>query len=146
MYCPKCEDEFREGFTRCAGCNVDLVERLDEAPTRSTAPPPPTGLAEYCGFMSLDEARAARERLRDRQLPSDILVREQPDVPQDEPIREEYWLRIEPRRVREVAAALGDLPQAAKSDDEAGFACGDCGHHVAGQESFCPDCGARFDD
>jgi hypothetical protein len=145
MYCPKCRDEFREGFTRCEGCNVDLVDSLNEAPARSTAPPPPTGLAEYCGFVSLDEARTARNRLRELQLPSDILVREQPDASPDEPIQEEYWLRIDPRRVREVAAALGDIPQ---SDDraEAGFACGDCGHHVAEHESFCPECGSRFDD
>ncbi|TDX49160.1 hypothetical protein [Orenia marismortui] len=28
MFCPKCGDEFREGFERCTKCNVDLVETL----------------------------------------------------------------------------------------------------------------------
>jgi hypothetical protein len=30
MICPKCETEYREGFTRCADCDVDLVAELDE--------------------------------------------------------------------------------------------------------------------
>jgi hypothetical protein len=30
MYCPKCKDEFREGWTHCNKCNEDLVESLDE--------------------------------------------------------------------------------------------------------------------
>lgn len=31
MFCPKCGDEYRPGFTRCADCDVDLVETLPEA-------------------------------------------------------------------------------------------------------------------
>lgn len=29
MFCPVCKGEFREGFTRCDGCNVNLVADLD---------------------------------------------------------------------------------------------------------------------
>jgi len=29
MICPKCGCEYREGFTRCADCHVDLVEQLE---------------------------------------------------------------------------------------------------------------------
>ena len=37
MYCPQCKDEYRQGFTRCADCEVDLVD--DYAPiTRQPAP------------------------------------------------------------------------------------------------------------
>jgi|SRR5882724_11325627 len=25
MFCPECQSEFREGFTRCSDCDVDLV-------------------------------------------------------------------------------------------------------------------------
>ena len=32
MYCPECSSEFRPGFTRCARCGVDLVDRLPEPP------------------------------------------------------------------------------------------------------------------
>ena len=28
MYCPKCKAEYREGFSRCAECDVDLVPEL----------------------------------------------------------------------------------------------------------------------
>ncbi len=30
MFCPKCGDEYRPGFTRCDDCGVDLVDRLPE--------------------------------------------------------------------------------------------------------------------
>lgn len=26
MFCPKCKFEYREGYTKCADCDVDLVE------------------------------------------------------------------------------------------------------------------------
>ena len=29
MFCPVCKGEFREGFTHCDNCNVDLVQDLD---------------------------------------------------------------------------------------------------------------------
>ncbi len=28
MFCPKCRAEFREGFTHCSECDVDLVNEL----------------------------------------------------------------------------------------------------------------------
>ncbi len=28
MFCPKCRDEFREGYTFCKKCNIDLVNEL----------------------------------------------------------------------------------------------------------------------
>lgn len=30
MFCPNCKAEYREGFTRCADCEVDLVDKLPE--------------------------------------------------------------------------------------------------------------------
>lgn len=30
MFCPNCKSEYREGFTRCSDCDVDLVDRLPE--------------------------------------------------------------------------------------------------------------------
>lgn len=32
MFCPKCRTEYREGFTVCADCHLDLVDALPEAP------------------------------------------------------------------------------------------------------------------
>lgn len=28
MFCPNCKAEYREGYTRCADCGVDLVDKL----------------------------------------------------------------------------------------------------------------------
>lgn len=36
MFCPKCGDEYQQGFTRCADCEVDLVEKLPDV----EQPPP----------------------------------------------------------------------------------------------------------
>jgi len=30
VFCPKCGDEYRPGFTRCADCDTALVEKLPE--------------------------------------------------------------------------------------------------------------------
>ncbi len=32
MWCPKCKNEYRPGFTHCPDCDVDLVESLDDLP------------------------------------------------------------------------------------------------------------------
>ena len=29
-WCPKCGAEYRDGFTRCASCDVPLVDRLTD--------------------------------------------------------------------------------------------------------------------
>ena len=34
MFCPVCKGEFREGFTHCDDCNVDLVENLGDIPNK----------------------------------------------------------------------------------------------------------------
>ena len=30
MFCPKCRSEYREGYTMCIDCEVDLVESLED--------------------------------------------------------------------------------------------------------------------
>jgi hypothetical protein len=32
MFCPRCKAEYRQGFTRCADCDVELVDQLPAAP------------------------------------------------------------------------------------------------------------------
>ncbi|HEV3077275.1 MAG TPA: DUF2007 domain-containing protein [Thermoanaerobaculia bacterium] len=38
MFCPACGGEYREGFTRCDDCDVDLVETLPSAPVEHVEP------------------------------------------------------------------------------------------------------------
>jgi hypothetical protein len=37
MFCPKCKAEYREGFTKCSDCGIDLIpELLPESPPEFT--------------------------------------------------------------------------------------------------------------
>jgi len=47
MYCPLCRSEYRPGFTRCADCDVELVETLPEEP--GVEPPEPDLEVAWCG-------------------------------------------------------------------------------------------------
>jgi hypothetical protein len=37
-FCPRCTSEYRPGFTRCADCDVELVEALPALPVPDGAP------------------------------------------------------------------------------------------------------------
>jgi hypothetical protein len=151
MICPVCRDEYRKGFTRCATCSVDLVETLDAAapttPARSQAPPAPGAQASdgptveatlpYCGFLALDEARHARQSLRDRGVRSLIVITESAEG-------EEFWLRITPEDVKAAVAVLGRHEVAASADES--FNCSACGATVGPQDRACPGCGLEFAD
>ena len=38
MICPNCKSEYREGFTRCSDCDVDLVASVPEEPAKPNLP------------------------------------------------------------------------------------------------------------
>ena len=144
MICPVCRDEYRPGFTRCATCSVDLVH--DAAPPQApatAAPAPATGSGApaveltipYCGFLSLDEARQAREALRAKGVRAVIVITE----PHGD---EEYWLRVAPADVRATTAILGP-PEAVETRDES-FTCSACGATVGSGDTACPGCGLEF--
>jgi hypothetical protein len=44
MFCPKCKTEYREGFSRCADCDVDLIPEL---------PPEPEPSEEYVDLINI---------------------------------------------------------------------------------------------
>ena len=106
---------------------------------------PPDGpfrAADYCGFFTLDEARASRNLLRQRGIRSEIAIRDAPGVP-GEPVEEEYWLRVEATLMKQAAALLDHADAELSADEER--TCGNCRKAVAAGESFCPHCGERFD-
>ena len=148
MFCPKCKDEFRAGFTHCASCDVDLVESLSEAPA---APQPVQGgstrpavarMVDYCGFFSLDDARDARRQLKAAGILTEIAIRDVPGLDNDD---EEYWLRVEATHIAQVTKILGFDPAGDATGDES-FRCDSCGETVSSHESFCSNCGAKFDE
>ena len=153
MICPVCHDEYRPGFTRCASCDVDLVDSLDDKKPRTEQKPAAIseiaadeGMTNFCGFLTLDEARAARDSVRASKRRAEILVCEAPGAKLDEPLKEEYWLRVAPKDVRAVADLIGyETPAAAAVEDDT-FTCSECGATVHDSDSKCPGCGLSFDE
>jgi len=150
VFCPRCKDEFREGFTRCASCDVDLVHDLsapDRQPVSENRPAATiaTAMIEYCGFLELDEARRARESLKAEQIVSDIVIRESEQAREENPLGEEYWLRVEADKFRMAAPVLG-FDVAESPESESGLACSRCGDVAAAESTYCLKCGSRFEE
>ena len=122
-----------------AGVEVAPVEARLKQDT-ATGQPALVPMTEYCGFLTLDEARDARGLLKAKTIRSEIVIREISDSSE-----EEYWLRVERDRYREVFALLGFDEHESNAYDDT-FSCAECGHEIAAAESFCPKCGARFED
>ena len=160
VICPQCRSEYRPGYVRCSSCGVDLVpEDRAEVAVRSAAIEPEVepeteapvleaDLFPFCGFLTLEDARHAREELRQAGIPSDVLIREVGRAERTE----EYWIRVPRHRFAQVATVLGEEAgeEAASGGngevaDAETFACSECGEDVAGDADECPHCGARFD-
>lgn len=151
MFCPSCRDEFRAGFTYCERCQVDLVDDLaeiDAARSRTKTPPPqaPVVMADYCGFFSMREAASAREQLRRERILTEIVLREPPDPDWDAPPQDEFWLRVDASRAREVQKVMESVDSLPPQEQGSTVACSECGTEVAESENFCSGCGARFDE
>ena len=149
MFCPKCKDEFRPGFTRCERCRVDLVDDLSVVAGRpaARAPEAAVSVTDFCGFLTLEEARGARDQLRVERIRSEIVLREPPGVDWNQPAHEEYWLRVDSSRIKAVAGILGGIPEVDAPDDSGeNVSCGECKTSVAADAVLCPNCGARFED
>lgn len=149
MFCPVCRDEYRPGFTRCATCDVALVETLASEPARRPAPvltevAAEEATANYCGFLTLDEAREARDKMRVAKLPAEILIKDAPKKSSDEPVQEEFWLRVRPADFRAVVGLIGFEPVEPQADDT--FTCSACGATVHATDDACPGCGLEFEE
>jgi hypothetical protein len=148
MYCPVCKCEFREGFTRCDSCDVDLVPELGPEKPAAASRALRGSLVDYCGFLSLGDAREARDRLRRERVQSEIVIRDLAGEDPWSPAKEEYWIRVPSDAVRAVTTILGDgldEEPAAGSDSDEAAACSECNQLVSAEEAFCPHCGAKFD-
>lgn len=63
MFCPVCKAEYRQGFTRCADCDVDLVYELPAAAIVPVEPVDPGDPDEdpFCSFWKGDDPRLHAE-------------------------------------------------------------------------------------
>ena len=150
MFCPECRDEYRPGFTRCATCDVALVASLGARKPGAPATllvdaAPEQSLAAFCGFLSLDEARQARDKVRGAKLPADILIREAPGATSVATLKEEFWLRVRPTDFAVIEGLVGfEAVTAAAGEDT--FGCSACGTTVHASDEECPGCGLRFEE
>ncbi len=63
-FCPNCQIEYRDGFTRCTDCDIDLVPALPrESPPEGDTEP--LELAELATFPNASEAEMIQELLED---------------------------------------------------------------------------------
>ena len=151
MFCPACRDEFRAGFTRCESCDVALVDRLDAPalpaePVKLVVPPanPAEPKVNYCGFLEVGEALAARRALAEHGISAEVLVRDG----EGEDAAEECWLRVVPSHFAAAQAILGyDEAEGVHADVAVEkIACSACGGDVDEDASECPHCGERFEN
>jgi hypothetical protein len=66
MFCPQCGSGYREGFTRCSECDVDLV---------ASPPPEPDHNAEYVPITNVQgqmEVGQIRSFLESNGIPSEV--------------------------------------------------------------------------
>ena len=149
MFCPRCQCEFRPGYTRCVACDVELVEDLSAVePEHVDAPEPEPTLiqfAEVCGYLDLEEARRVRDLLHHSKIASEVLIRTSPESPVDGPVAEEYWLRADAQQIRQVKALMDGAP-APEEVPDAGLKCSKCGRPVLEDETYCANCGTRFSE
>ena len=63
MFCPQCNAEYRPGFTRCADCEVDLVNEPPQYALAGQAPADPGDPNEdpFCSFWKGEDARVHAE-------------------------------------------------------------------------------------
>jgi hypothetical protein len=149
MFCPRCQSEYRAGYTRCVPCDIELVATQeavvqDEAPGDLVAPVVAEKLADYCGFLDLEEAREVRNRLLAESIGCEIAIRTSSPGSDEE----DYWLRVDRAAAKRVAVLLGDLsaPESAETDPtkDKTIRCSKCRAPVQEEESFCANCGTRF--
>ena len=151
MFCPACKCEYRSGFTRCDACEVDLVESLEsgsgaagyESGELLTDPGP---MVDFCGFLSLGDAREARDTVWARGMPAEIAIRPTPGSRPGGGLEEEFWLRVGMKTFRMVSDLLGYDTAEAETTSSENLRCSDCGLEVAAEETFCPGCGSRFEE
>lgn len=84
-WCPKCRNEYREGFSVCAECKVALVDSLEDAIEQEEAPPeeglvPPETAAKEEGAAALEEATQEEEAAALEEMQEEAPAQDEPEV------------------------------------------------------------------
>lgn len=116
MICPKCESEYREGFYRCADCDLDLVRDLE-----TTAEESPTELVRVLETKDSSFLGELVIRIEDQSIPylvqSGTAFSEEVILEKDHPV----WrgvLFVPERFVEKIGSLMIELKVEAARDSE----------------------------
>jgi hypothetical protein len=147
-YCPVCLSEYREGFTRCSSCEVDLVERLaDEMDLSEESIRQALEGKELVGVTrgTLDVVKETRDMLSARRIASIVVDDEEESTPGVPP---RVMLVVSKDDLKAAAEVLGAKFQEMVaeegqqlSSDMSFDSCPACGSKVPENAEECPECG-----
>lgn len=116
MICPKCESEYREGFYRCADCDVELVQDLE-----TMAEETPTELVTVLETKDSSFLGELVLRIEDQNIPylvqSGTVFSQEVILERDRPV----WrgvLLVPEKYVEKIHSLMIELKDAAARDSE----------------------------
>ena len=150
-FCPECQAEYREGFTRCAECDLDLVEKLPDA--FDTSDENIRRALEGKELVpitrgSLDVVKEARDLLAERSVAS--LVIEFDKQPLAPGVPKRVQLVVAESDLEQATQVLREKHQALLDQDGLSLEVSDdancpaCGNPVPEEAEECPECGLFF--
>jgi hypothetical protein len=112
MFCPQCNAEYRPGFTRCADCDVELV---NEPPHYALAGPPPADPSDpnedpFCSFWKGEDARVHAELCE---------VLEEAGIPHKTVFRRDHLFNLSNNPAYQVGVPFSLFERAEKAVQEA---------------------------
>lgn len=139
MICPQCQAEYRQGFTRCADCDVELVYEIPGASEELAMGPPIT--------VSAGERMRALWAGEDPRIHSEICeLLEQEDIPYKSVRREDHLFNLALKKAFQIAVPASLFDRASeevkklyledKSTQETGLFLPPGGEHATSSGTF----------
>jgi hypothetical protein len=148
-FCPECRAEYRPGFTRCASCDVDLVESLPEfAPLTEEEMRKALEGKELVAITSgyIDAVLEMRDQLAGMRILS--LVEEAEKAPPQPGLPRRVKLMVAKDSLEAAAACMGETfrsmvaQEGLKPNAEITYErCPACNSPVPPDAEECPECG-----
>lgn len=113
-WCPQCGVEYREGFTACSDCQVELVA---EQPTQEQLGPE---WVEVGTYTSEEEAELAQGFLLDAGIAAEIVDKEFRSYPVGKGIRDEILLVVPPEALEQARELLDEAASGEASTPDLG--------------------------
>jgi len=149
-FCPECQAEYRQGFTRCASCDVDLVEELpkgfDMSEENIQKAMDGKQLVPVIRGGDFEVAKEVHASLAAAGIASLLLDDEEFKVPAGAPKRvmlvvgdadEEDARRLMSGKFMDMIAEEG-----LEVDSDLTYGtCPACGHEIGEDQEECPECG-----